>query len=94
MVLTPSVIIPSSPASKVVVSLLVILDNSDVDVRIVQFIVQLWVSGEKLVKKLAYVILSLLVFSFTSLRILGVKADIMNELLLHLILDVYPRKVW
>jgi hypothetical protein len=94
MVLTPSVIIASSPASKVVVSLLVILVNSDVDVRIVQFIVQLRVSSEKLIKKLAYIIFSLLVFSFTSLRMLGVKANVMNELLLHLILDVYPRKVW
>ena len=94
MVLTSSVIITSSPTSKVVISLLVILDNSDVDVRIVQFIVQLRVSSEKLIKKLANIIFSLLVFSFTSLRMLGVKANVMNELLLHLILDVFPRKVW
>jgi hypothetical protein len=47
-----------------------------------------------LIKKLANIIFSLLVFSFTSLRMLGVKANVMNELLLHLILDVYPRKVW
>jgi hypothetical protein len=58
------------------------------------FILEEWVSNEKLVEKLVNVILSLLIIPFTSLGLLGLETNVMNELLLNLILDVFPRKVW
>jgi hypothetical protein len=59
----------------------------------VDFVLEGWVSNEKLIKKLVNVILSLLVFSLTALRLLGLKANVMDELILHLILGVFPREV-
>jgi hypothetical protein len=45
-------------------------------------------------QKLVNIIMRLLFIAFPAFRLLGGKADIMNKLLLHLVLDVFPRKVW
>jgi hypothetical protein len=60
----------------------------------VEFIFEVRVSNEKLSQKLVNIIMSLLFIAFAAFRLLGGKADIMNKLLLHLVLDVFPRKVW
>jgi hypothetical protein len=60
----------------------------------VEFIFEVRVSNEKLSQKLVNIIMRLLIIAFPAFRLLGGKADIMNKLLLHLVLDVFPRKVW